>query len=85
MAEASTADVKGSFAVGSRSLHRDPAFGCVTLVEHGPLSLPKLRVMLAALLWEREGDPPPEVFRAKGVFEVEGEESFYAMQAVNST
>jgi len=89
-----------------RWLHKDAAFGQITLVELGTLQLEPLERALAAIFFEPEqlahergllgtadGEAVaaeeeaalPEIYRAKGIFDVEGSACMYALQAVQST
>lgn len=90
-----------------RWLHKDAAFGQITLVELGTLQLESLERALAAIFFEPEqlaherkllgtadGEAVaaeeaeaalPEIYRAKGIFDVEGSACMYALQAVQST
>ena len=77
-----------------RWLHQDSRFGAVTLVERcAPLRLDALERLFAALFWEPEDWTTlvagalltPEVYRAKGVFAIEGSERMHTLQAVHAT
>lgn len=85
-----TAPAGSSLSVGERWLHRDSTFGVVTLEEEGQVSLERLNLLLAKLLWEPsqswpEQQTPPEVLRAKGIFNVAGSSLIFTLQAVRST
>lgn len=88
-----------------RWLHKDAAFGQITLVDLGTLQLELLERALAAIFFEpeqlaherrllgtadgeavaAEEEAVPEIYRAKGIFDVEGSACMYALQAVQST
>jgi G3E family GTPase len=66
-------------------LHKDGSFGAITLELDGAMERASLDQFFATLFWEPEGEPPPEVYRAKGVLDVADSDYMHALQAVHAT
>mmetsp|Transcript_16374 Transcript_16374/g.28071 ORF Transcript_16374/g.28071 Transcript_16374/m.28071 type:complete len:434 (+) Transcript_16374:51-1352(+) len=71
-------------AAGSRTSHKhhhDPQITTITLRSNTPLLLEKVKCFLDKLLWDKEAHPE-EIFRAKGVLSIAGDDRKHMLQAV---